>query len=70
MNLLGKLAYKMIPENWYQTKRVCDLFEKICVDPILRNDIKIYMGIAAIMLLILATCFCFYVFYKIRKLKN
>jgi hypothetical protein len=70
MNLLGKILYKIIPENWYQTKRVCDLIEKICTDPVLREDIKTCLRLSVTGVFILAVCFCFYVCYKIKKLRS
>ncbi|MDR0572320.1 MAG: hypothetical protein LBG48_05705 [Rickettsiales bacterium] len=70
MNLIGKIFYKIIPEHWYMTKRVCDLIEKFCTDPVLRSDIKVYIGITAVIVFMLVVCFCYYITYKIKKLRK
>jgi hypothetical protein len=70
MNFIGNLIYNIVPENWYQTKRVCDLVEKICGDPVLRNDIKITLAIVGAVIIAMAIAFCFYMVYRIKKLGN
>jgi hypothetical protein len=69
-SILKNLLYKVIPENWYETKRVCDLITKFCTDPILREDIKAMMIIISVVIGIVAICFCYYVSYKIKKLNR
>jgi hypothetical protein len=72
INLMGKLLYKVIPDKWYVTKRVCDLIEKFCTDPILRSDVKVYMGIFAVMFitLVIGVCYVMTYKYKIKKLSS
>jgi hypothetical protein len=70
LEIFTNLLYKVIPENWYQTKRVCDLITKFCTNPILRGDIKAILIILGVIIGILAICFCYYMSYKIKKLKD
>jgi hypothetical protein len=30
INLLTNLLIKIIPNNWYETKKICDVITKIC----------------------------------------
>jgi hypothetical protein len=68
--IIGKILYKIIPENWYVTKRVCDLVTKLCNDPILRNDIKVYLAMIMIIVVVIVVGMCWRITYKykIKKL--
>jgi hypothetical protein len=69
-NLIGKLLYKIVPRNWYITKRVCDIVTKLCNDPVLRDDVKVYLAMIMIIVIVVGFTVCYRITYKykIKKL--
>jgi hypothetical protein len=67
-SLITNLIVKVIPNNWYTTKKVCDVITKVC-DTV--NELKYFVFPTIIAVAICFTILGAYWFkYRIMKLKS
>jgi ABC-type antimicrobial peptide transport system permease subunit len=67
-DFISNLIIKIIPSNWYEVKKQCDIITTICNTII---SIKWYAWWCVTVIVVsIATAFCFWCYYKIKKLKE
>lgn len=67
ITFIKDLLIKIIPDNWYETKKTCDIITKLC-DTIIELKWFVFPTIIVVVITI-GMVGTYYFKYKIRKLK-
>jgi hypothetical protein len=68
MQLITNLLIKVIPNNWYATKKTCDIITKIC-DTAIELKWFVFPSIT-ITAVTLGICFIYWCKYRIERMRQ
>lgn len=68
MQWIANIVLKLIPTNWYESKKNCDIITKVCDTVVyIKADITIWLAIVGFTSIVLAVCFVLVMRYKYLK---